>query len=464
MTSLREKVLKSGAYLLARHGLGLIFGLAGVVLLTRTIGPGNYGLYASALGIVSYLSTMAGLGLHVYIVRREAEPDLEVYNQAFTVTFVTGVTGLLLGILAIPLLQRWYQDPAFIPPLLAMLLTLPFTAMAGPAAARLERELNFKAVAAVELAGQVIYYLVALTLAYLGKGVWAPVVAYIILQFFLFFGVCGLAHLIPRLHWSKPMLREMLKYGAGYSASIWVWQLRSLVNPLVVGHYAGPEEVGFVALAVRLVDALSFVKGAAWRLSIAALARLQENYLQLKRAMEEAMVLQVLALGPIFAIFACLAPSLLPMLFGERWHVVLMMYPFIAVGCLVNAVFSMHSSALYVLRRNLDVTIFHVLHIILFAGGAFLFLPRFGLLGYGLAEILALFSYIIIHFQVKRIFLLSYMKVLPWLISFLPSLFTSIFVLPSGFFLLIPLLIVLFVPAFNRELARYIRIINRDIK
>ncbi len=463
MTSLREEVIKSSAYLLVRQGLGLIFSLAGVVFLTRAIGPENYGLYASALGIVSYIGTMAGLGLNVYIIRRKNEPCIKIYNQAFTLTFVTGVTGLLLGVLAIPLLLRWYENPAFIPPLSAMLLTLPFTAMAGPAVARLERELNFKAVSAVELAGQFIYYLVALTLAYLGKGVWAPVAGYIVWQVCLFFGLCGVSHLTPRLYWSKPLLREMLGYGSGYSASIWVWQLRSLVNPLIVGRYMGPEEVGYVALVVRLVEALSFVKGAAWRLSIAALARLQEDYPQLKRAVEEAMTLQVLALGPILTVFACAAPLLLPVLFGDRWNIVLTIYPFVAFGCLVNAAFSMHSSVLYVLRRNLDVTIFHILHIILFAGSAFLFLPCFGLPGYGLAELAALLSYAMIHFQVNRIFTLSYTKAAPWLISFLPPLFMTIFTIPFGFFLWTPLLLVLSIPDVRRELAGYIRIVKKDI-
>ena len=455
MMNLREKVLKGGAYLAVRQGVGLILGLGGTLLLTRVIGPGNYGLFSSAFGIAGYLGSLTGLGVNVYIVRREAEPGIGVYHQAFTLMFITGASGLLLGVAALPLLQMWLQSPAFIPPLLIMLLTLPFMAMASPAMARLERDLNYRSVATLELTGQLIYYGIALVLAYNGRGVWAPVVAFFISQIFLLIAACILAHLIPRPYWSKSLLKEMMGYGIGYSASIWLWQLRTLVNPLIVGRYAGPEGVGYVALAIRLVESLSFIKGATWRLSIAALGKLQGDYPRLKRAVEEAMALQVLALGPLLLIFACISPWILPALFGERWNTVLIIYPFIAISYLVNAVFSMHSSVLYVLQRNWEVTWFHMTHILLFVGGAFLFLPRFGLPGYGLAELVALLGYIVIHFQLRRLFHLSYMRVIPWLASFLPLLFTSILTLPSGILLGVPLCVVLAMPKSRNDLLKY---------
>ncbi len=453
--SLREQVLKGGVYLVIRQGLGLIIGLGGVMLLTRLIGPGNYGLYASALGIAGYIGSLAGLGVNVYIVRRESEPDIQVYHQAFTLMFLTGAAGLLLGVAAIPLLQSWFQNPAFVPPLLIILLALPVTTMVGPPMARLERELNYRAVAVVELVGQLIYYVVALVLAFKGSGVWAPVIGYLVWQTYMLIGACIAARLFPRPYWSGAIFREMVSYAIGYTASIWIWQLRTLVNPLLVGRYAGAEGVGCVALTIRIVEVLSFVKGAAWRLSIAALAKLQGDYSRLKRAMEEAVTLQVLALGPVLAAFAVLAPKLLPALFGEGWDAVLIIYPFVSLSYLVNAVFNMHSSVLYVLRLNREVALFHMVHVLLFAGSVLFLLPRFGVFGYGWAEVSALLSYVVIHLQVRRLFNVSYAKAVPWAISFLAPLFATILTLPRGLILWIPLLITLAMPGPRGKLSEY---------
>jgi len=460
---LRDRVVKGGAYLIARQGLGLIIGLVGVMLITRAIGPGNFGLYATALGIVSYINGLMGLGVNVYLIRRENEPEAHVYQHAFTLMLITGGAGIMLGIAAMPLLQQWFQNPAFISPLLIMLLTVPVTVLTGPPMARLERDLNYRDIAVIELTGQSIYFIVAAVLAYQGRGVWAPVTGYVVWQVFLLICSCVKAKLTFRLYWSTSLAKEMVGYGAGYSISMWVWQLRSLVNPLIVGRYAGPEAVGYLALTIRLVEALSFVKGVTWRMSIAVFGKLQGDAPRFKKALEEAMTLQILTVGPLLALFAYFAPWLFNTSFDGQWDDILIMYPFIALSYLVNALFNMHSSVLYVLRRNWNVTIFHVVHILFFAGGVLWLLPRFGLPGYGMAEVMALLSYFVIHLQIKRLFNLSYNDAVPWLVSFLIPLFATVIPFPSNLLLWMPLLAVLLLCKPGKQIKGYIRsIITRD--
>jgi O-antigen/teichoic acid export membrane protein len=194
----------------------------------------------------------------------------------------------------------------------------------------------------------------------------------------------------------------MLSYGLGYSSSIWVWQLRTLVNPILVGRLAGVEAVGYVGLAIRLCEVLSFVRSAAWRIAMAALAKLRGDIGRLRRSVSEGMRLQVLAVGIPLAGFAIIAPHVVPRFFGPRWEPAMRVYPFIALSYLVNSVFNLHSSVLYLLQRSWDVTVFHVLHVVLFAGAASLFVARMGLVGYGWAEVAALSSYVVLHYFTQR--------------------------------------------------------------
>src|SRR5690606_11130688 len=129
-----------------------------------------------------------------------------------------------------------------------------------------------------------------------------------------------------------------------------LWQLRTLINPMVVGRFLGPEGVGYVALAIRFSEVLSFFRNVSWRLSIAALAKVQSDFPRLRTALEEAMALQVLAVGPLLGAFSLLATPLIPLLFGQQWEPALQVFPLIALGVLVNVVFNMQSSVLYVLR------------------------------------------------------------------------------------------------------------------
>jgi PST family polysaccharide transporter len=246
----------------------------------------------------------------------------------------------------------------------------------------------------------------------------------------------------------------MRRYGLSVAASNWVFRLRTLVNPIIIGYFLGPEGVGYVALAIRIVEVLSFVKKATWQLSVAAFARIQGDLPRLSRAFQEAMGLQMLGLGPFFAGFALVSLWLIPLLYGERWMPVLTVLPFIALGYMFNAVFNMHSSVLYVMRRNRDVVAFSSLHVALFAGAAVLLVDRLGLVGYGLAEVVALGSYIIIHRRMARVFDFDYVKVRPWLLASAPPLFFPFLGFPWGILLCVPAVAAL---AFDRSAHAQLR-------
>ena len=77
-------------------------------------------------------------------------------------------------------------------------------------------------------------------------------------------------------------------------------------------------------------------------------------------------------------------------------------YPYIAIGYLANALFTLHSSVLYVLRRNWHVTSFHIVHVAMFVCAALLLVPRYGVRGYGFAELIAIPAYAVVHRWVMK--------------------------------------------------------------
>lgn len=454
-TSLREKVIQGGIYLVVRQGLGLFIGLGGMFFLTRMIGPENYGTYVSAIGILIFLSKVASLGLNTYLIRQENELNVGYFNQAFTLILLNGLIISLLASAFSSLIGKWIDNPGFAHVFILMVITLPLNSVIFTATAKLERALNYKAVASIELLGQVAYYSISLPLAYKTENILAPVAGYWGQQLVLLFGALIASKYKPVLQWSTLNIRDMVRYGFGFSSSMWVWQMRDLVNPVIVGRYAGADIVGYIAFAIKIVEALSFVKQATWRLSITALAKLQNNEIKLKKAVSEGMILQVFALAPFLVGFAIISVWVIPSFFGNKWEPFLDVFPFIAISYLVNAVFNMHSSVLYVKKLNMDVTFFHIIHMLLFVGGAFAFVPWMGIEGYGLAEILALLSYVVVHKKLKKVLLPSYSAVIPWLIAFIPLLFVTMIGYKWLGFLVIPVCVILSIPNNRKYILNY---------
>ncbi|TRT43222.1 MAG: polysaccharide biosynthesis protein [Microcystis aeruginosa Ma_QC_C_20070703_M131] len=451
--SLRAKVMRGGAYLAGRQGLGMVLSIISVFLVTRLIGPENYGLFVSAFGVFSYLQRIFQLGINFYLIR-EINPEEEPHNyhQGFTLMLLLGILGLILGIITIPLLAQWIKIGNFSALAISLFFSLPFVLCFQIPLAKLERELNYKKVAMIELLNQCLYVLVSVYFAFQGAGAWALVAAWwaqTLQSVVLFFWCSGYR---PRLFWNLVLVKDMLGYGITLSAAQWIFFLRDLVNPLLVGRFGGAEAVGFVALAIRLVEVLSFVKHATWRISMAALAKIQDNPPKLRWAITEGMSLQVLALGPILDVVAWTLPLIIGLAFGERWRVALQVYPFIAWAYLTNSLFNLHSSTLYVLRKNTYVALFHLLHVALFAGGAWLLLPKLGIVGYGWAEVIALPAYGLIHlFITKIIGSPDYRLALLWWIACSLALFVQQLGMWTGF----GLLLVILLPITRQQIRSY---------
>ena len=412
---LRSKVIKGGALMVIRQALGILLSLIGVLFITRVIGPTEYGLYGVAYGIVSFLGGLGIWGLDVYLLRKTSNPDQQDYDQVFTLLLcISGVFTLSL-VLGQHIIAQMLKLPEVAPLIAVMGLTLPLSLLNLPLTIKLDRDLNFQRVAFIELISQISYYVVALPLANRGAGAWAPVGGLWLQQITMVVLTVYSTSLRPRLCWKPSLIREMLAYGLSLSFAGWLWQLRSLVNPVIVGRFAGAEAVGFVALAIRLVEMLAFAKSVTWRLAMAALAKLENDKTRLRRSVQEGMKLQALAVGLPMAAFAIAAPVVLPLVFGEKWIPALQIFPLIAIGYLGNSIFNLHSSVLYLFGRNLEVAWFHAAHMVLFAGAAFFLVPYLGMMGYGWAEIAALASYIVIHiYLAKEIGSPNYTVALSW--------------------------------------------------
>jgi O-antigen/teichoic acid export membrane protein len=395
--SLRRKAIKGGTFLLVRQAVGIIISVIGVLLVTRLIGPLQYGLFAAAVGIVTFLSMFGNWGLDVYLLRKKEDPEEKEFHQAFTLLLLVAAV-LCIGIFALRhVVATFLKMPEESSLLFALALGIPLNLLALPAIVKLDRDLNFKQVAINELVSQISYYSIAVPLAFHGFGAWAPAVGFLTQQASLLVLTYRAAKFRPRLLWERGLVKLMLGYGLSYSSSIWVYQLRELVNPIVVGRFAGAEAVGYVAVSVRIAALLSFAKSATWRIAMPALAKLNQDPVRLRGSITEGMRFQAVFVGLPLASFALLAPFLIPIGLGHTWASAASVFPLIALGYLSNAMFNLHASVLYVLEKNWQVTWFNLTHVILFAGSAALFVPVIGFVGYGWAEIAALLSYPILY-------------------------------------------------------------------
>ena len=233
--SLRTTAVRGGLYMGLRQGLGIAVSTIGLILLTRILGPEAFGIWVAALGIYDYFLKLSGWGVDIYLIRQEGEPSAQDYHQAFTLLLLSGLAGTGLAFLALPLIGRWTGLEELGPVAAFLFAGLSVNLMNRVPLALLERALDYRKVALIELSELLVLYPLAIRLGYQGLGAWAPVAGWWASRLVSL----GLAYYLsgyrPRFYWETGRIRAMVRFGTGYAAAEWVWMLNTLVKRLIVG-------------------------------------------------------------------------------------------------------------------------------------------------------------------------------------------------------------------------------------
>lgn len=461
---LRGRTMRGALWLLLREGGGICVRLVGVLLLTRLLGPGDFGVYAGALAVMTVVASVAQLSVEVFLVRRvEAGTPREI-GTAYSLLLMGASTCILLVLAATFVAEPLGLSSEVIGILRLMLVGLLLNVLWAPAQAALEREFRYRALGMLELAGDVVLYAVAVPLAVAGLGPYAAAWGYVAWQALLLVGSCVLARCWPRLAWDRPTAQSMLRFGFAYSSVSVLPKLADLVNPLVVGAVAGSAGVGIVALAFRLVQTVGFFGRMAFRIALVVLARIGDDVPRLSRAFREGMALQVLGVGVPLVALCVSSRWLVPVAFGDQWTATVEVLPYLAAGAVLGETFGLHLHIITVRGRMRSLAQSYVLTFVLRLGGAVLLVPLLGLKGYGIAVILGLVGVLPLHYAVRAVIAPRYDQALPWLVAFVPLLFTPVVSGPAGWALWLPLVLVLSLSSVRAQLQRHLQEAKRTLR
>jgi O-antigen/teichoic acid export membrane protein len=353
--SLRTRVLKGSVYLVLRNGISMLIGLVGSLFVTRLIGPDNYGLYMAAFGIFGYLSNAVSPSVAAYLVREQSPDFLKHFHLTFW--WLLGLGMIAAGIASaavITVAQLSGQNNDFKWIAVSQFVFLPFALVSVVPQALLERDLNYRPLAIVQLGSQIALYLAAVPLAWWGFGAWALVGGFWLSQAVQLVGSFLAAHYRPCWYWNRHDWRQMMHYSVSQSLSIWLYNLRDLVPSLILFPLAGERAMGYYALANRLINMLGFLYSVSGRIAFAAFARLQENKERLTKAIQETIQYLILFLGFVLTVFAASVGWVASWVLGAKWDtsVIQQLCIVMASRVLLSSVFGVQTQALYVIGQN----------------------------------------------------------------------------------------------------------------
>jgi O-antigen/teichoic acid export membrane protein len=350
-------------------------GLGANVVLARLLLPRDFGLVALGTSVMIFTNALSSAGLGAGLIRRSAVPDREELETLLGLQLAaTAIAVVVAAIAATPFGEKGWV-------VIAMVASLPLSALKTPGVVLLERDLVYKRLMAIEILETIIYYAWALATVASGWGVWGLATAVVVRS------AAGAAAIILRVPGGavRPRLRggharDLVGFGVRVQATALIHTVRD--QAIVVGTtaIAGLSIVGLWSLANRLLLPLFIVLSALWRVSYPAMSRLADAREDPGRLLERGLGPLSAGIGLLLVPLVASGPALVPTLFGARWTGATGVLPWAGAAIMVIAPISVAATGyLYSVGDTATILRLEILSAVLFCGLTLPLLPSYGL-------------------------------------------------------------------------------------
>lgn len=298
----------------------VVLSFAVFLVLARLLNPGEFGLVAVAVVFIDILLIVTRGGLPDLVVQTE-RLDAAFADTAFWVALASGCAyALALVLLSWPI--AWLlRLPELQPVLAALAVTFVVSALGVIHEARLQRTFGFRSLAVRALAANLAGGSVAVVLALHGFGVWSLVVQRLLATSATTVLTWAAFPWLPGRRFDRGHARRQVAFGSRVFSTQLLLTLSIRSQEVIAAYFLSTADIGLLRLAWRCIDLVSQV--AVIPLASVALptyARLQGRPGELAAAFNGFVAMSAVLALPAFLGMAAVAPTLIPLLFGEQWR------------------------------------------------------------------------------------------------------------------------------------------------
>jgi O-antigen/teichoic acid export membrane protein len=293
--------------------------MAFVVVLTRLLGPENFGIVAEATVYITVAWIFLNFGLPVTIIqRRELSP--EDVGTALTLTIASGLLFGAVTVLGAPLIADFFQTPELAGVMRVLSISLFLKAIAVVPAAMLAREMRFKALGTAEVVSTVVSGVIAIIAALKGASYWALVIQVLVLDA-IFLAMTLAAARVPVPTWSRSAARGLSSFSSRMMGSDVINYISDNGEKILIARFLGATPLALYNLAGRiLVVPIETLGKTADRVILPMFSRLQDDRERVARLFLRATASVAVFVSLPMALVILCAPLGVPMVFGDAWE------------------------------------------------------------------------------------------------------------------------------------------------
>ncbi len=342
---------RGGGLTLFGNLVSLAIQFASLTMLSRMLGPSDFGLVAMVGVFIALGTLIRDFGLPLAALQAKELSHQQASNLFWVNLALASASGCLLA-LATPLLVTLYGESrlAVIVPWMAMVIVI--SGASSQLQIQLARDLRFRVLVFTEVSAQLIALVVAVSLAYGGARYWALVGQSIAGALVILVARWVFAGWVPsrprRGHGSARLLRTGTEYGLAQFLTF----LQNNADSLIIGSTLGANSLGFYNRGYQLLTGpVGRLLDPLTQVIVPTLNRARAEGRPFEPILLRVQFLVGCVIVWIYAVAAGTASRLVPLVLGSGWESTVHVFQILAAGGAV-AVFSSVSYWAFILNEG----------------------------------------------------------------------------------------------------------------
>lgn len=340
-TLVAKKSVRGVFALISRTFLVQAMSIASFLIISLKLDPSIFGIYIVAQSIIVFFNYFQDIGLAASLIQRKSNPSLKQYRSVFTIQQLLVMLLVIPGIVFSGSLSQYYGlDSRGYYLLIALLVSFFLSSLRTIPTVMLERKLNFEKLVIPQIAENVVFNLLLVTLvltgfettsftvAVLGRGVVGLVATYIIQPWRIGFSL------------DKQSIKELLSFGIPFQANNLLALVKDDLLVIYIGKVLPFTQVGYIGFAQKLAFyPLRLVMDNVIKITFPSYSRLQHDKNALKIAIEKSLFLISLFIFPTavsIIVFAPHAIDLIPKY--QKWTPAIASLTFFSLNTIFSSI------------------------------------------------------------------------------------------------------------------------------
>jgi O-antigen/teichoic acid export membrane protein len=388
----RSRTARDSYVVISGNLLTAALGFASLVVVTRALGPHNYGLFAAAIAFMTMAVGLADLGIGTGLVKiassyleRDPRKAHLVFKVAFNIEIIISLFILVVGLItAGPLAALISTEKEMVTLLRLAFVGAAAMSMGSYITAVLQSWQSFLKLSLYSIAANVVKVALILLLAVLGYlQIFSTMIVYALVPILgLILGMI----LIPKRFLKEKSSGESREaFLSLFHFSKWVMvsylanSVLTRVDVLMLSRYKGAETVGIYSAGYQLSMVFPLLIGSIVTVllpQVSRLARKEEFVFFIKKSLSmSTLILVALLPGFVFSRY------LIRLFFGLRYLESAGIFNILFLTFTVNLVFNPISTVLYALDRPRVITYTNLLQLAIAIAGNLILIPIYGAYG-----------------------------------------------------------------------------------